>query len=48
VKGACRATDKYHTLVGELDGRAIGLLAYERKGETGEVVLLAVHPECQR
>jgi ribosomal protein S18 acetylase RimI-like enzyme len=47
VEGACRATDKYHTLVAELDGRVVGFIAYELKGETGEVVLLAVHPESQ-
>ena len=48
VEGACRATDKYHTLVAELDGRVVGFIAYELTGETGEVVLLAVHPEFQR
>ena len=48
VKGACRAADKYHTLVAELDGRAVAFLAYELKGETGEVVLLAVHPAFQK
>jgi len=48
VAGACRATDKYHTLVAELDGRVVGFIAYELKGETGEVVLLAVHPEFQK
>ncbi len=48
VQGACRAADKYHTLVAELDGRVAGFIAYELKGETGEVVLLAVHPEFQR
>jgi len=48
VEGACRAADKYHTLVAELDGRVVGFIAYELKGETGEVVLLAVHPEFQR
>jgi ribosomal protein S18 acetylase RimI-like enzyme len=48
VAGACRATDKYHTLVAELDGRVVGFVAYELKGETSEVVLLAVHPEFQR
>ncbi len=48
VEGACRATDKYKTLVAELDGRVVGFIAYELKGETGEVVLLAVHPEFQK
>jgi ribosomal protein S18 acetylase RimI-like enzyme len=48
VERACRATDKYHTLVAELDDRVVGFIAYELKGETGEVVLLAVHPEFQK
>lgn len=48
VEGACRATDKYHTSVAEIDGRVVGFIAYELKGETGEVVLLAVHPEFQK
>jgi ribosomal protein S18 acetylase RimI-like enzyme len=48
VEGACRATDKYHTFVAELDGRVVGFIAYELKGETGEVALLAVHPEFQK
>ena len=48
VEGACRATDRYHTLVAELDGRVVGFIACELKGETGEVVLLAVHPEFQK
>lgn len=48
VEGACRATDKYHTLVAEFDRRVVGFVAYELKDETGEVVLLAVHPEFQK
>jgi GNAT superfamily N-acetyltransferase len=48
VEGACRATDKYHTLVAQVDGRVVGFLSYELKGETGEVVLLAMHPEFQK
>lgn len=48
VEGACRATDTYRTLVAELDGRVVGFIAYELKGKTGEVVLLAVHPEFQK
>ena len=48
VEGACRATDKYHTLVAELDGRVVGFITFELKGETGEVVLLAVHPKFQK
>jgi ribosomal protein S18 acetylase RimI-like enzyme len=48
VEGACRATDKYRTLVAGLDGRVVGFIAYELKDETGEVVLLAVHPDFQK
>lgn len=48
VAGACRATGKCKTLVAELDGRVVGFIAYELKGERGEVVLLAVHPEHQK
>jgi len=48
VEGACRATDKYRTLVAEIDGRVVGFIAYELKRETGEVVLLAVHPKFQK
>jgi len=48
VEGACKAKDRYHVLVAELAGRVAGFIAYELKGETGEVVLLAVHPEFQR
>jgi ribosomal protein S18 acetylase RimI-like enzyme len=48
VARACRVTDKYHTLVAEVGGRVAGFIAYELKGETGEVVLLAVHPEFQK
>jgi len=48
VEGACKATGKYRTLVAEVDGRVAGFIAYELKGETGEVVLLAVHPEFQK
>lgn len=48
VAGACRATDKYTTLVAERDGQVVGFVVYELKGERGEVVLLAVHPEFQR
>jgi ribosomal protein S18 acetylase RimI-like enzyme len=48
VEGACKATDKYCTLVAELGGRVVGFITYELKGETGEVVLLAVHPEFQK
>jgi ribosomal protein S18 acetylase RimI-like enzyme len=48
VEGACKAKDRYHVLIAEFDGRVVGFIAYELKGETGEVVLLAVHPKFQK
>jgi len=49
VEGVCKDTAKYQTIVAEIDGKVIGFLAYELKKEskTGEVILLAVHPEVQ-
>lgn len=49
VKAICTNKGKYNTLVAELDGRVVGFLSYELKpeNETGEVMLLAVHPEYQ-
>ena len=40
---------KYNILVAETDGKVVGFLAYElnEENETGEVQLLAVHPEYQ-
>ena len=32
----------------EVDGQVVGFIAYELKGDRGEVVLLAVHPEFQK
>jgi ribosomal protein S18 acetylase RimI-like enzyme len=47
VETACQ-DDKVNVLVAEVDGRVIGFLVYEcHRDETGEVLLLAVHPECQ-
>lgn len=37
----------YKVLVAAIGGRAIGFVAYEIRGETGEIQLLAVHPEYQ-
>jgi len=48
VEGACKAKDRYHVLIAEFDGRVVGFIAYELKGETGDVVLLAVHPKFQK
>lgn len=50
VAGVCRDREKYHTLVAECDRRVVGFIAYELKPgdeKTGEVVLLAVHPDYQ-
>lgn len=49
VEGVCKDAEKITVLVAELDGKAVGFLAYEldNKAKVGEVQLLAVHPDCQ-
>jgi len=47
IETTCNNKEKITTLVAELDGRVVGFLAYELKGETAEVYLLAVHPDHQ-
>ena len=49
VEAACKDDQKYHIWVAELDGVVTGFIAYELfpKDKTGEVQLLAVHPEYQ-
>jgi ribosomal protein S18 acetylase RimI-like enzyme len=49
VESICTEKAKYHTLVAERDKKVVGFLAYELKREdkTGEVILLAVHPDYQ-
>jgi ribosomal protein S18 acetylase RimI-like enzyme len=49
VETTCRDSERVHVLVAELDGQAVGFLAYElhEKDGSGEVLLLAVHPEYQ-
>lgn len=49
VATTCKDQDKTNLLVAELDGVIVGFLAYEchPKDKTGEVMLLAVHPEHQ-
>ncbi|MBN1137761.1 MAG: GNAT family N-acetyltransferase [Anaerolineae bacterium] len=49
VEKAVSNTEKYHTLVAEVDGTVAGFLVYELKEQvaTGEVQLLAVHPDYQ-
>ena len=48
VETVCRE-DKTTVWVAEVDGRAVGFVAYEVRPQdsSGEVVLLAVHPEYQ-
>ena len=47
VEATCKDKEKIDVLVMELDGKVVGFLAYELRDETGEVQLLAVHPEYQ-
>lgn len=49
VETTCKDSEKMNVLVAELDGKVVGFLAYELqlKDKTGEVMLLAVHPEYQ-
>jgi GNAT superfamily N-acetyltransferase len=49
VAGVCRDSEKYTTLVSEVDGNVVGFLSYELNHEekSGEVMLLAVHPDYQ-
>jgi ribosomal protein S18 acetylase RimI-like enzyme len=47
VETTCRDKDRFTVLVAELDQTVAGFLAYELKGDTGEVYLLAVHPDYQ-
>ncbi len=49
VETVCRDRDKTTVLVAEVDGRAVGFVAYELnvKDRVGDVVLLAVDPDYQ-
>jgi ribosomal protein S18 acetylase RimI-like enzyme len=49
VAEICKDTDKYTTLVADSEGVVVGFLSYILKEEvqTGEVYLLAVHPDYQ-
>jgi ribosomal protein S18 acetylase RimI-like enzyme len=48
VETVCQDGEKTTVWVAELDGKAVGFLAYElREDKTGEVQLLAVHPQYQ-
>jgi ribosomal protein S18 acetylase RimI-like enzyme len=45
----CKDKEKFNVLVAEMEGSVVGFLAYElrEKDATGEIRLLAVHPEYQ-
>ena len=49
IESVCKDGEKTVVWVAELDGKVIGFLAYvlKHKEKTGEVQLLAVHPEYQ-
>jgi GNAT superfamily N-acetyltransferase len=49
VEGVLRDREKYSTWVGEKDAQVIGFIAYtlNLKEKTGDVDLLAVHPDYQ-
>ena len=47
VKAICRDSERVSVLVAELREKIVGFLAYQIKGQTGEVELLAVHPDHQ-
>jgi ribosomal protein S18 acetylase RimI-like enzyme len=49
VEKVCRDGDKTPVYVAELDGTAVGFVAYQLnpRDKTGEVQLLAVHPDYQ-
>ena len=47
VEAFCKDQEKVSVLVAELGEKVVGFLAYEIKGQTGEVGLLAVHPDHQ-
>jgi len=49
IEGICKDGEGTHTWVAELDGTVVGFLSYKLNDDdkTGEVLLLAVHPEYQ-
>ena len=47
VQTTCEDKERFRVIVSELDNQVVGFLAYELKGDTGEVFLLAVHPDYQ-
>jgi ribosomal protein S18 acetylase RimI-like enzyme len=49
IEKVCREREEIAVWVAELDGRVVGFVAYELddKDQTGQVQLLAVHPDYQ-
>ncbi len=47
VEAFCKDRENTSVLVAELDGKVVGFVAYQIRGQTGEVELLAVHPDYQ-
>lgn len=49
IEGVCRDSEKMTVWVAEVDGAAVGFLAYELKdsNKEGEVMMLAVDPDYQ-
>lgn len=49
VEKYCMDQEKNNVLVAEVDGQVVGFIAYQnnKSDKTGEVMLLAVHPEFQ-
>jgi predicted N-acetyltransferase YhbS len=49
VEKICKDNEKYSTIVAECDHKVLGFISYKLRVEdkTGEVLLLAVHPEHQ-
>jgi hypothetical protein len=47
VEFTCHDKDGVTVLAAETENRVVGFIAYKRKGETGEVLLLGVHPDSK-
>ena len=47
VESICRDSERFSVLVAELSENVVGFVAFQIKGQTGEIELLAVHPDHQ-